>query len=42
MTAATLTKENVSLGVAYSFRGLVRYQHGRGHGGRHVNMVLEK
>jgi hypothetical protein len=29
---ATLIKENVSLELAYSFRGLVHYHHGRKHG----------
>jgi hypothetical protein len=28
MTKATLIKENISLGLAYRFRGLVHYHHG--------------
>ena len=31
-TTATLLKKNVKLGLAYSFRGLVHYHHGRKHG----------
>ena len=33
MTKATLLKENISLGLAYSFRGSVHYHHGGMHGG---------
>jgi hypothetical protein len=40
MTKATLTKENISLGVAYSFRGLVHYCHGRKYGSIQTDMVL--
>ena len=31
MTTATLTKENISLELAYSFRGLIHYCHDRKH-----------
>lgn len=34
MTIATLMKENISLGQAYSVRGVVLYHHGRKYGGR--------
>jgi len=40
MTVATLIKENISLGPAYSFRGLVHYHHGGKHG--QADLVLEK
>jgi hypothetical protein len=30
------------LGLAYSFRGLVHYHHGRIHGGMQADMVLER
>jgi hypothetical protein len=33
MTTETLIKENISLGLAYRFKGLVRYGFGRKHGG---------
>jgi hypothetical protein len=33
MTMATLIKENISLGLAYGFRGLVHYRHSRNPGG---------
>ena len=42
MTKATLTKANIELGLAYSFRGLVHYHHGRKHGSMQADMVLEK
>jgi len=42
MTTATLIKENISLGLAYSSQGLVHYHHGRKHGGLQTGMVLEK
>jgi hypothetical protein len=35
-------KENIYLGLAYSFRGLVHYHHGRKHGTVQADMVLEK
>ena len=42
MTTATLIKENISLGLAYSFRGLVRYCHGGKHHSMQADMVLER
>ena len=42
MTKATLIKENIELGLAYSFRGLVHYHHGGKHGCMQADMVLEK
>jgi hypothetical protein len=41
MTKATLKKANISLGLAYSFRGSVHY-HGEKHGIMQVDMVLEE
>jgi hypothetical protein len=38
---ATLIKENTSLGLAYSFSGLVHYHHSQ-HGTVQADMVLEK
>ena len=38
----TLVKESISLELAYSFRGLVHYHHGRKHGSIQAGMVLEK
>ena len=38
MARATLIKESISLGLAYSFRGLVHYHHGS----MQADMVLEK
>jgi hypothetical protein len=35
-------KENIELGMAYSFRGLVRYHHGRKHGSIQADLVWEK
>jgi hypothetical protein len=32
----------MQLGLAYSFRGLVHYHHGRKHDSRQANTVLEK
>ena len=40
MTTATLIKENISLELAYSFRGSVHYLQGE-HGGVQADMVLE-
>jgi hypothetical protein len=34
MTTVALIKENTSLGLAYSFRGLAHYPRGRKHAGR--------
>ena len=42
MTKATLIKENISLELAYRFRGLVHYHHGQGHGSIQTDMVLVK
>jgi hypothetical protein len=42
MTMVTFIKENISLRVAYSFRGLVHYHHGRKHVSVQADMVLEK
>ena len=42
MTMATLIKKNISLGLAYSFSGLVYYQHGRKHDGMLPYMVLDR
>ena len=42
MIKATLIKENISLGLAYSFRGLVHYHHGEKHDSSEADMVLEK
>ena len=42
MTKATLIKENISLGLAYSFRGSVHYHHGGKHDSMQADMVLEK
>jgi hypothetical protein len=40
-TKATLIKENIELGMVYSFRGSVQYHHGRKHGRLQADMVLE-
>jgi hypothetical protein len=40
MSMASLIKENIELGLAYSFRGLVC--HGRKHDSMQAPMVLEK
>lgn len=42
MTMATLIKENTSLGLAYSFRGLVHYFHGEKHDSIQADTVLKK
>ena len=42
MTKATLTKENISLRLAYSFRSSAHYHQGRKHGSVQEDMVLEK
>jgi hypothetical protein len=39
---ATFIKESFQLWLAYSFRGLVHCHHGGEHGGRQVDLVLEK
>jgi hypothetical protein len=41
MTTATLIKD-ISLGLAYSFRGSVHYHHGGKHGSRLADVVLEE
>jgi hypothetical protein len=35
-------KENIYLGLAYSFRDLIHYYHGGMHGSMQADMVLEK
>ena len=42
MTMVTLIKENLSLELAYSFRGSVHYHHNRMPGGMQEDMMLEK
>ena len=42
MTTATLIKEDIYWRLAYSFRGLVHYDHGEKHGSIQADMVLEK
>jgi hypothetical protein len=39
MTKATVTKESIQLGLAYSFRDLIHYRH---EGSIQADMVLEK
>ena len=41
MTTETLIKENIELGLAYSFRGLVHCHHGGKHGSMQADLVLE-
>ena len=41
MTKATLIKD-ISLGLAYRFRGSVHYHHGGKHGSVQAGMVLEE
>jgi hypothetical protein len=40
MTKATLIKENISLGRAYSFRVFIHHHHGGKHGSMLADMVL--
>ena len=40
MTKATHTKENISLWLAYSFRGLVCYHHGRKQGSVQAGLII--
>ena len=40
MITATLIKENIYFGMAYSFRGLVLYCHGKKHSGTQAVLVL--
>lgn len=42
MTKATIKKENTYLGLAYGFRGLVHYHHGRKHGILQIDMVRKE
>jgi hypothetical protein len=42
MTKAALIKDNISLGLAYRFRGSVPYHHGGKDGSIQTDMVLEK
>ena len=42
MTTITLMEESISSGLAYSFRGLAHFSHGRDYGGTQRDMVLEK
>lgn len=42
MMSTVLTKESISLELAYSFRGLVHCHYGGKHGGVQTDMVLEK
>jgi hypothetical protein len=42
MTLATLIKESIQLGLAYTFRNLVHYDHGKKCGGMQADIVLEK
>jgi hypothetical protein len=42
MNKATLTKENISSGLVYSFRGLVHYHHGGKHDNVQADMALEE
>jgi hypothetical protein len=39
MMMATLIKENMQLGLAYSFRGLVHCHHGGEHGSLQADML---
>jgi hypothetical protein len=42
MSKATLIKRNISLGLAYRFRGSIHYHHDEKHGSIQADMVLEK
>jgi hypothetical protein len=42
MMKVTLIKENISLRLSYSFRGLVHYHHGRKHDRVHPDLVLKE
>jgi hypothetical protein len=42
MTAATLIKENIYLGLAYRVRGLVHFHYGGKRGRMQPDMVLER
>jgi hypothetical protein len=41
MTIISFIKESISLGLAYSFRDLVYYHHGRKHGNEQSDMMLD-
>ena len=42
MTNATLKKANISMELAYIFRGLVHYHQSKKHGSIQADMVLEE
>jgi hypothetical protein len=42
MTMAALIKEDISLGLAYSFRGLVHYHHDKKYGRMQADVLLKK
>jgi hypothetical protein len=42
MTKVTLIKENIYLGLAYSFRGSAHCHHGEKHGSMQADKVLEE
>jgi uncharacterized membrane protein YgcG len=42
VTKATLIKESISLGLAYSFRGSVHYHHGLEYGSKQADLVQER
>ena len=42
ITKATLIMDNISLGLAYKFRGSVPSHHDRKHGGLQADMALEE
>lgn len=42
MATATLLKANIELGLAYRFRSLVHYCHGRKHGDMQADIKPEK
>jgi hypothetical protein len=42
MTKVTLIKDNISLTLAYRFRGTVHYHHGGKHGNVQTDLVLKK
>ena len=42
MTMTTLIKDNIQLGLAYGFRGLVHYHHGGRQDRVQADMMLEK
>lgn len=42
MTMTTLINVKKIIVVAYIFRGIIHYHHGRVHGGMQAKMVLEK